>query len=219
MAATRPGRLAWMPGLVLVAATAVPLTAQTPAADSAPASDVETTHEALRALKNDAQETFNRVGMSGSREDLDKLLTLVADGVILVPMNGQTAIGKQGIVDYFERTMTGPNRTVQAVHHDFEVAELTTLYGDDTGVAYGTTKGSYALTGGMNLEVNANWTATMVKQDGRWLLASFQFGPSIFDNPLLTRAVRSMYWGVGIAAFVALAAGFTVGRWTARKSR
>jgi ketosteroid isomerase-like protein len=218
MPGTRTDRVTWIPGLLLMIATAVPLAAQTSAAAPALPNDVQATHEALRALKNGAQAAFNRVGMSGSREDLEKLLDFVADGVILVPMNGQTAIGKQGIIDYFGRTMTGPSRTVQSVHHEFEVAELTTLYGDDTGVAYGNTKGTYALAGGMNFEVNANWTATMVKQNGKWLLASFQFGPSIFDNPLLTQAVRSMYWGVAISALVALAAGFTIGRWTARKS-
>ncbi len=219
MAGTRHDRIPWIPVFVLVIAAAVPLAAQAPPSAPTAPEDIQATHEALRAIKAGAQDAFNRVGISGSREDMDKLLDFAADDIVLVPMNGQTAVGKQGIIDYFTRTMTGADRTVRSVHHEFEVAQLTTLYGGDTGVSYGTTKGRYELTGGMNFEVNANWTATLVKQNGKWLLASFQFGPSIFDNPLLNQAVRSMYWGVAIAAIVALAAGFAIGRWTGRRSR
>ena len=35
----------------------------------------------------------------------------------------------------------------------------------------------------------------MVLEDGRWLLASFQLAPSIFDNPLVERAAQALYWG------------------------
>jgi ketosteroid isomerase-like protein len=215
----RSNRVTWIPGLVLVLASAVPLAAQAPAPAPAAQEDVQATHDQLRALKSGAQEAFNRLGASGRREDLDKLLDFVTDDIVLVAMNGQTAVGKKGIVDYFTRSMTGPSRTVQSVHHEFEVAQLTTLYGGDTGVSYGTTRGRYELTGGMNFEVNANWTATLVRQNGKWLLASFQFGPSIFDNPLLNQALRWMYWGAAIAGIVGLAVGFTLGRWTGRKRR
>jgi ketosteroid isomerase-like protein len=213
----RSNRVTWISGLALVLATAIPLTAQVPASTPPAPDDVQATHEQLRALKNGAQDAFNRLGASGSREHLDKLLEFVSDDIVLVAMNGQTAVGKQGIINYFTRTMTGPARTVQSVHHEFEVAELTKLYGSDTGVSYGTTKGRYVLTGGMNFEVNANWTATLVRQNGKWLLASFQFGPSIFDNPVLNQAIRWLYWGAAIAGVVGLAVGFTLGRWTGRK--
>lgn len=181
--------------------------------------EIEATHDALRALKQEAELAFNDMGQSGEMEDLERLLKLVDENIVLAAMNGSFAIGKSGIIEYFNRTMTGPDRTVQSIHHTFEVADLTTLYGGDTGVAYGTSVGTYELTGGMAIVVDTNWTATMVNQDGTWLLASFQFAPSIFDNPVLNRAVNALYWGVGIAGFAGIILGFLIGRRIGRKSQ
>jgi len=137
--------------------------------------EIEATHDALRALKQEAEQAFNDLGQSGEMDDLERLLNLVDEDIVLAAMNGSFAIGKSGIIEYFNRTMTGPDRTVQSIHQTFEVADLTTLYGGDTGVAYGTSVGTYELTGGMTIVANTIWTATMVNQDGTWLLASFQF--------------------------------------------
>jgi ketosteroid isomerase-like protein len=184
-----------------------------------PVEDVEATHEALRMLKREAEQAFNDLGQSAEKGDLNRLLSLVDDYIVLAAMNGRFAIGKNGIVDYFNSTMTGPDRTVQSVHHTFEVADLSTLYGDDTAVAYGTSVGTYELTQGMSIVANTIWTATMVKKGGAWRLASFQFAPSIFDNPVLDRAIRACYWGVGIAGVVGLFLGFLLGRRRGRKSK
>ncbi len=177
----------------------------------------EATHDALRALKREAEEAFNVMGQSGELTDLQKLLDLVHEDVVLAAMNGEFAVGKSGVIEYFNKTMTGSDRTVQSIHHTFEVAALTTLYGGDTGVAYGTSIGTYELTSGMNIVVDTNWTATMVNEGGKWLLASFQFAPSIFDNPVLNRAVNAVYWGVGIAGLVGFILGFLVGKRTRQK--
>ena len=179
----------------------------------------EATHEALRALKREAEEAFNVMGQSGELTDLQKLLELVHEDVVLAAMNGEFAVGKSGVIEYFNKTMTGSDRTVQSIHHTFEVAALTTLYGGDTGVAYGTSMGTYELTNGMNIVVDTNWTATMVNEGGKWLLASFQFAPNIFDNPVLNQAVNAVYWGVGIAGIVGLMLGFLVGKRTRQKRK
>jgi len=181
-----------------------------------PAQAVEATHEQLRSLKTQAETAFNKIGQSGRIEDLQPLLDLVTEDVVLAAMNGEVVVGKDGITKYFQRTMASPDHTVASVHHDFKVAELTTLYGGDTGVAHGTSKGKYDLTDGMTFEADVNWTATMVRENDRWLLASFQFGPSIFDNPVLDMALSAMYRAVVIAGLVGLGGGFLLG-WALRR--
>lgn len=204
---------------VVVVALSNPLSAAQQAQQVASAGDDEATHEALRTLKRESETSFNKAGKSGKLEDLQGVLDYVHDNVVLAAMNGELVIGKKGIIEYFDRTMTGPTRTVKSVHHVFDVAALTTLYGGDTGVAYGTSIGTYELTDGLSFEVDTNWTATMVKEDGKWLLASFQFGPNIFDNPVLNTAVRALYWSAGIAGVLGLVLGFLLGKFTARKPR
>jgi ketosteroid isomerase-like protein len=204
---------------VVIFALSNPLSAAQQVQQIASTGDDEATHEALRTLKREMEESFNKVGKSGKLEDLQGVLDHVHDNVVLAAMNGSLVVGKQGIIEYFKRTMTGPTRTVKSVHHVFDVAALTTLYGGNTGVAYGSSTGTYALMDGLSFEVHTNWTATMVKEEGQWLVASFQFGPNIFDNPLLNKAVRALYWSAGIAGGIGLLLGLLLGKVTARKPR
>ena len=191
---------------ILFAGAAQPLNAQQP--DAA----IDAVHEEIRALKSGAEEAFNLIGSSGSAGDIETILEYVHDDIVLVAMNGETVLGKQGIRDYFTDKMAGPEPTVSTVHHTFNVADLTKLYGDDTGVAYGDTIGSYELTNGMSFVVDAYWTATMVKEDGNWLLASFQFAPSIFENPLVDEAIGMVYRAAAIAGVIGLIIGFLLAR-------
>ena len=181
--------------------------------------DVEATHDALRALRREVEASFNAAGRSGKLEDFQGVLDRVHDNAVLAAMNGDLVVGKEKIVEYFNTKMGEATGTIESIQHTFEPAGLTILYGDDTGVAYGTSHGSYQLVGGMSFEVDTHWTSTLVEEDGRWLIASFQFGPSIFDNPLLDSAVRSLYWGIGIAGLVGLAVGLLLGRLGKRAPR
>jgi NhaP-type Na+/H+ or K+/H+ antiporter len=71
----------------------------------------------------------------------------------------------------------------------------------------------------MSFNVDTIWTATMVYENGRWLLASFQFAPSIFNNPVLDQAVNALYWVSGIVALIGLVLGFLAGRLTGKRRR
>ena len=182
------------------------------ARSSSAADDAPATHEQLRALRDGVTAAFNRLGTSGKEEDLEPILKYVHKNVVLNAMNGVRAVGHDGIRQMFRQSMVGENRTVQSVHHDFNVDDLSILYGDDTAIAYGTMPGKYVLTGGVNLEVNPKWLCTLVKEDGKWLIAAFQFGPSIFENPIAQQLQRTLYWAVGAAAVLGIGIGYFVGR-------
>lgn len=176
------------------------------------AEGAEAVHNDLRALKDGVSAAFNKLGASGKEEDLDALLRYAHKNVVLNAMNGVSAVGHEGIRRHFRETMVGDKRTVQSVQHEFAVAALSFLYGDDTAVAYGTTKGRYVLTGGASLEVNANWLGTLVKEDGKWLIAGFQFAPSIFENPIAQQLQRTLYGFTGAAAVIGVLIGYFWGR-------
>lgn len=203
--------------LALAAALLLTVASQVVIAQESDAS-IDAIHDEIRALKKGAEEAFNAIGRSGTEGDVESILQYVHDDVVLAAMNGDVVVGKQGIRDYFVEKMSGPESTVASVHHTFNVGDLTTLYGDDTGVAYGNTIGSYELKNGMSFTVDANWTATMVKENGKWLLASFQFAPSIFENPLVDKAVGMIYRVAAIAAVIGLIVGFVLARVFRRRS-
>ena len=178
---------------------------------------LEAVHDELRALKDGAEEAFNLIGRSGKDGDIEPILEFVHDDFVLVAMNGDISVGKQGIRDYFRDKMAGPEATVASVHHTFNAAALSTLYGDDTAVAYGDSPGTYELTDGRTLVADTNWTATMVKENDRWLLASFQFAPSIFDNPVVDAAIGMVYKAAAIAGIIGLVVGFLLARLLGRR--
>lgn len=178
---------------------------------------LEAIHDELRALKDGAEEAFNLIGRSGKDGDIEPILEFVHDNFVLVAMNGDISVGKQGIRDYFKDKMAGPEATVASVHHTFNVAALSTLYGDDTAVAYGDSVGTYELIDGRTLVADTYWTATMVKENDRWFLASFQFGPSIFDNPVVDAAIGMVYKAAAIAGVIGLIVGFLLARLLGRR--
>ncbi|MBM4262707.1 MAG: nuclear transport factor 2 family protein [Deltaproteobacteria bacterium] len=181
------------------------------------AEGAEATHNELRALKDGVTAAFNKLGASGKEEDLDAVLRYAHKNVVLNAMNGARAVGHDGIRRYFRQTMVGENRTVQSVQHEFNVDALSVLYGDDTAIAYGDTRGKYVLTGGVNLDVKATWLGTMVKENDKWLIAGFQFAPSIFENPIAQQLERTLYWLAAAAGLVGLLIGYLLGR--RRKAR
>ena len=52
----------------------------------------------------------------------------------------------------------------------------------------------------------------MARKDGAWTVIAFQFGPSIFDNPVVDALKGWIYKGVGIAGVAGLLAGLLIGR-------
>ena len=97
---------------------APPIAAQEPEAPTATAADEEATHEALRALRREVEASFNKAGESGRLEDLQGVLDYVHDNVVLAAMNGELVVGKEGVVDYFNRKITGPSRPVESISHE-----------------------------------------------------------------------------------------------------
>lgn len=173
------------------------------------AAEVEATHQALRAIKNDMEQALNV-------QDLDKLLSHLHPNVVFTTMNNDVRVGKDAIRAYYDQMMKGPDRIVQKLDAKFEVDELTRLYGN-TGVAQGSSADHYVLTDGTDITVHSRWTCTLVKEGDRWLIAAFHYSTNVFDNPVLDMVKRAALVYGGIAVVAMLLAGIFVGRFTARR--
>ena len=126
--------------------------AQDPAA--MPAED----HDGLRALAATMEEALNK-------RDLDTLLANVDDNVAFTAMNAETGYGKQHIRDYFDRMLNGPNKIVQDIKVDFVPDKLSVFYGPDVAVSAGNAASHYELSNGLKFDIDARWTATLVRKD------------------------------------------------------
>ena len=184
--------------VVLLCLAALPVSSQAP-----PAKD-EAVHNELRALRDGLVDAINK-------GDIERQLTYLHPNVVVTALNGEVSRGRDGVRAYFLKMTAGPKRVVDSFHCEVMVDELTILYGAETGIAFGSAVQDYKLTDGLNLDVKTRWTATLVKEHDRWLVASLHASASLFDNPLLAMAKRTAYWAGGISLVVGLIVGLVIG--------
>ncbi|MFH6973438.1 SgcJ/EcaC family oxidoreductase [Neisseria sp. 23W00296] len=190
---------------LLAAAPAFAATQTDTAVQTAQSADTEALHNELRTLRDTMQQALNR-------RDLNTLLAHVADDVVFTTMNGDRVHGKDGIRAYYDKMLGGANPVVQSIEAEFSVEELSHLYHGNTAVAFGSSSDRYRLTGGETWTVEPKWSATLVRQDGRWLIADFHYSVNMFDNPVLAAQRKLLLGGGAAAALAAAAAGFLLGR-------
>lgn len=184
-----------------------------PAAEPAPPAPTdEELHDELRAFKDAMQTALNE-------RDIDAIHDAVDANVIFTPMNGQIVRGPEGVRDYYERMLGGPEPFLADIHTTFEADDLSILHDRKTAVAFGHSDGHYELSDGTTFDVEAVWVTTLLRNDeGQWRIASFSYSSSMFDNPILDmqRKYFLMYGGAGLGIAILLA--FFVGRRLGKRS-
>lgn len=158
-------------------------------------------HNELRTLRSELIDAI-------TKGDLDRVLRHVHTNVVVTWQNNEVCRGHPGLRDFFHRT---GKDTFKGYRLPPTPDELTILYGADTGVSFGPTIAQYKLLG-KAYELKSRWTATLVKEEGRWLLAGYHISMNVLDNPLLGGAKQALYWGGGGALVVGLLAGFLLGK-------
>jgi ketosteroid isomerase-like protein len=164
-----------------------------------PAKD-EAVHNELRALQAGLVDAMNK-------GDIDRELTYMHPNVVVTWHNAEVSRGRDGVRAYLTRMFSGPNRAVSGYSATIDADELTILYGGDTGISFGSAVEHFKLNNGKTLDLPARWSATLVKEGDKWLIASLHASDNLFDNPLLAMAKRTAYWAGGIALVVGLIIG------------
>jgi ketosteroid isomerase-like protein len=187
----------WIAVLLLLSLTSLPASAQAPSDDA--------THDELRALRDGLLDAM-------SKGDIERELTYFHPNVVVTWHNAEVSRGHDGVRKYLSRMLEGPDKVVDSFKADVNVEELTALYGGDAGISFGSAVEHFDLASGRTFDLPARWSATLVKENGRWLIASLHVSDNLFDNPLLNMARRMAWWAAGIALLVGLGLGFILGR-------
>lgn len=198
-------RAAFLLALLLFAAAPTTAGALQAAAPVGAGTPEDPAHEELRALKG-------RLTKAIAKQDVTAILGCVTDDVVVTFLDSEVARGKPQLGAYYERMMSGPSKVVQSYRNEVTVDSLTILYGGETGVSWGSSKDDFVLTGGLELSLTSRWTATLVKVDGHWLIASFHASANLFDNPLLRASKTFAKWAIPAALVAGLLVGFLLGR-------
>jgi ketosteroid isomerase-like protein len=162
-------------------------------------------HAELRKVRAEMVDAINK-------DDRGKLMSHLHKNIVVTFMDGETVRGHDGVQKYFDAKLKGNPPVVQAYSVSPKVDELSIIYGGDTAIAFGGSEDYFKLSRGLEFPVQNRWTATLVKEDGKWLLAAFHASVGLFDNPLLDLTRRFTYWVGGGAAVIGLLVGWLIGR-------
>lgn len=174
-------------------------------ADITDSGNSESIHQELRKLKQDMQDGLNSL-------DIDKKLALITEDAVFTTMNGDRSVGRDAIRQYFDKMLKGPNAAVKKVKVNFEVDELSHLYGDNVAVAFGKSRDEYLLNDGTEFAVEPKWSATMIRQNDKWLIANFHYSTNMFDNPVLTAQRKMFLLGSILIGLISALVGFFIGK-------
>lgn len=169
----------------------------------------EQDHDGLRALQATMEEALNK-------RDLDALLANVDDNVAFTAMNAEAGYGKEHIRNYFDRMLNGPDKIVENIEVDFVPDQKSVFYGPDVAVSAGNAASHYELTNGLKFDINARWTATLVRKQGRWLVGAFHYSANVFRNPIMDQQRKFLLMAGGAVAILLGLVGYFIGR---RRSR
>lgn len=175
-------------------AAALWLAAATPLAAQAPAEDPM--HQQLRKLRAEVVKAIES-------RDIDTMLQFAHPEIVVTWQNGEACHGREELKAFYQRMGRDAFLRFKVPH---EADRLTVLHGGDTGVCAGRVVGVYSL-GGKEFELESRWTATLVRQDDRWLVAGYHISLDALDNPLLD-AAKGACWiagGAGLAVGLLLA--------------
>lgn len=184
---------AWLIGIVAISCSTIGLAQESPL------------HDELRKLRDDAFAAYEA-------RDIDGLLQHVHPEVIATWQNGLRARGHAEVRKFIDDMLNGDQPVVKDVKSTLTVDGLSVLHGDTTAVACGDILDEFALTSGSTFALNSKWTASLVKTDSRWQVASFHVSSNIFDNPILGMAQTWLISVASIVGTISLIVGLIAGR-------
>ncbi len=158
-----------------------------------------TSVQQINVLRAELIDSFNK-------RDVDRLLNCLDNDVIVTWQSGEVCKGKQAVKDFYNRMMTGNQSVVESVTCA-PIVDGRHIYGD-TSVSYGSLGDEFKLRDGTELPLHSHFSATLVKDHDRWLVASFHVSTNMFDNPVLGAPVKkTAFWTGGVALVAWIAAG------------
>ncbi len=166
-------------------------------------------HAELRAAKSELIAAIEK-------GDIDAMLTHLHPDVTLTWQDGQVCRGTAEVKAFFEKMRAGQGPTFQAYKVPPTPDSLSTLHaGGMVATVTGHNTGQYHMMG-RDIDLPNRWTATLVKKDGKWLLAAYHVSMNVLDNPLLAAVKKGGMIAGGVGIGLGALLGFFFGRKNAK---
>jgi ketosteroid isomerase-like protein len=165
-------------------------TTQTPTSPTA--QDREKDHEELRALLRNAREAVNA-------KNFDALKPLFHEKFSITTVDQKLFTNFDDFKKEFATLFTGDRAPLKSITFNPEADALTEFVGDNIGLSHGTSTDTYVFSDGDTRTMKSRWTATLMKDAGKWKILNLHVGANILENPV-TDAAKGYVSKVGIGA-------------------
>jgi ketosteroid isomerase-like protein len=145
------------------------------------------------------------------RRDLDAMLAHADPEIVVTWQNGEVSRGPAAIKQFYQTMFEDNGGLIADMKSEIKVDDLAILHGADTAIAFGsihdvmTFKKSLTTTfigAGDSLALDSRWSATLLRKNGTWKLASYHVSANVFSNPVMTLAVKSTQRVAGLGGLV-----------------
>jgi hypothetical protein len=185
--------------------------ALSPANQATPSASKEQDHEQLRALLRAAKEAVNA-------KNFEALKPLFHEKFSITTVDQKVFTSFDDFKTHFASLFTGANAPLKSITFNPEADALTEFIGDNIGLSHGSSTDTYNFADGDTRTMNSRWTATLIRDSGKWKILNLHIGANILENPV-TDAAKSYVYKVGAGAGIGgLLLGFIIA-WVLRGKR
>ncbi|MDF1842550.1 MAG: nuclear transport factor 2 family protein [Rubripirellula sp.] len=138
--------------------------------------------------------------------DVEEQIKYVLPDVVTIWQTNQVAQGHDGLRDFLSEVSPGGENIFQGYTERPTSDNVTILPGSNTAIAHGTSVPHYKWLG-MEFDLENRWSATLLKTDGQWKLATYHVSGNLIDNPVLTAAKQAIYLAVAISLIIGVVLG------------
>jgi hypothetical protein len=171
----------------------------------------EQDHEQLRALLKTAKEAVNA-------KNFEALKPLFHEKFSITTVDQKVFTNFDDFKAHFATLLTGTNAPLKSITFNPEADALTELVGNNIGLSHGSSTDTYVFSDGDTRTMNSRWTATLIKDNGKWKILNLHIGANILENPV-TEAAKGYIYKVGLGAGIGgLLLGFIIA-WVLRGKR
>jgi hypothetical protein len=136
--------------------------------------------------------------------------------IIATWQDGTTSEGHAGVIAEFDKL----KQFIDKMTVDATTDKRLMLNDGNLVISSGEMKDHYVLGRGPSVNLNSRWSATLIKDNNRWLLASFSASTNAFDNEVVSLYLTSQKYTVSAAAgLIGIGLGLVLSRVMNRRSK
>ena len=136
--------------------------------------------------------------------------------IIATWQDGTTSEGHAGVISEFDKL----KQFIDKMTVDATTDKRLILNDGNLVISSGEMKDHYVLGRGPSVNLNSRWSATLIKEEDRWLLVSFSASTNAFDNEVVSLYLTSQKYTVSAAAgLIGIGIGLLLSRIMNRRSK